>query len=1751
MSLLLALLLVVALLPMTAMAEGTAWDGTTKTEPGKTGDVYQIGTGAELAWFVDNYITQKIPVSGVLTADINLGNHDWVAATNSGNGKAFNLDGQNHTVSGLKAKYGLIGAIGGTSKIQNLTVKGEVSGGEKRVGGIVGYVGGGTIENCVSYVNITVTGVTVDVFAGGIAGHCYNDNAVIKNCANHGTIQCSGNQVGGITGQFGKKATITGCYNTGAVSGLKYVGGIVGNTNSKQSTVSYCYNTGAVSGTGYVGGLIGNAQGNGSSRPLTVKDCYSTGVVTGTTNTGLLFGAAKNTSPTHIYYLSDNGTDANGTGLTASELKNADLDSAYFKSVCGGYPALTWQKGTKAHTTGTETIVPATCTTDGYVTTSCSECGVEYVSGTITALGHLYCEHAVTETCDHCAYDPAPSISAAGTLKRTCQREGCTVVKEETAAKLISYTVTLPEGEGFTAAAKEGFASPLLEKTDFSFTVTVKEGFTTSGLVVKANGVELKPVDGVYTIKTITEDQTVTVSGVVASSGETYAVTLPTSAGYTLSAQTESPVPAGGNYRFSLAVNEGYTASGLVVKANGTELTPENGVYTIYNITSAQTVTVSGVVSSTGESHTVTLTGGTGYTLTPEDGSSITVPDGGNIRFRLNILDGYEPWELAVKAGDTVLTAENDVYTIENVTSDLTVTVTGVETKMPDASITVPTGATLFVGSKPQNDQQHFVAFTEIQPAGKRTKDGNDIYYYSLTNGKQYNYRVSGEGYVTNASVFKKTANCALSITESDLKPAGKTAKTIDHNVTSNNGLNVADVWLNINAKNYLKLSAVGSTHQLVNLRNWETTNSETENYFIEPDYHYTVLDENGQTSNSVVTVSDSGLVTAVGNGTAIVLVTYDAINIPSAMGGPFFGAIWPENTGVFVVTVGAGDSGIATGMTINGEINEGLKYKNDGAALDAEQDVIYFTGSTGSYTFTPGTAGVSVSVANPTVTSAAMSFGGFTSVSGNEDGSFTVPLVEGRNIVKLEANGGVEYQVITAKKLTVTIANDGELKPGDPVSIKLDTVYHPINKLAGVYNYHATIAYTQVDGYEGQKIGGAKVQYNFNSSEAAQTISSIVTIQDFYGADTLQPAGTFIIPEDYTDNTLTLSGGVISFGGWGSWAGEHRRIDPTVGKMPNLNADSPFGYMGQLPDIVVHVKQLWPGVEDQIKALPDTITLANKDAVNAAKTGYDALSQAAQARISAQNREKLADAVEALSWLENPATGYYITGGKGTGIAVGEQAQVVYTIANDTETTYNAYHLVVTYDAEKLTYTGINTNATVDKDTNPGTLTISGYGEDRTCGTDTVILTFTGKAPGEAKVTITGANIDKSANAVTSDAPVARVRRGEAVITVGGYTVDLGDDFTGEGAVKSGESYTFTPKDPHYDYTIEVTMGGAKVEPAPTQKEDGSFTIENVTGNLVIRTASKTAKTYTVIVSGTGSDDVTYNESATYQQDYTFTVNKAAGKTYTVTVTVGGKAYTPTEGTDGKTYTISGSDVTGDIEITANKTTTPEPPTPNTTQISFTGTGASDVVGGTPRTATNGTDFTFEITKAEGYDYTVTLGTTVLEAGEDGKTYTIPGSQITGTTLTVNVEKTGHIEVNVSQYITLNEGTNMWLVTASGTVAEGKVLAYDGSPMFWSGKYNAYAYLLVSNKTQEELKTEATGKISESSAEKVTLAYDGDVNKTDLVDINDAQLTYDMYNTKYENFDTVSMGKFLEADMNGDKKVTVEDATAIISKIS
>lgn len=527
-------------------------------------------------------------------------------------------------------------------------------------------------------------------------------------------------------------------------------------------------------------------------------------------------------------------------------------------------------------------------------------------------------------------------------------------------------------------------------------------------------------------------------------------------------------------------------------------------------------------------------------------------------------------------------------------------------------------------------------------------------------------------------------------------------------------------------------------------------------------------------------------------------------------------------------------------------------------------------------------------------------------------------------------------------------------------------------------------------------------------------------------------------------------------------------------------------------------------------------------------------------------------------------AEGYTVAVSGDATIQTDGEAEVKLNITHSdaNETSYAAYSMKVSYNKDVLTYKSFSdADATVTDDGN-GNLTIYRYGKDLTLGQN-LTLSFAGKAGGTGEVKVTEAKIDKSENAL-KNAPTATVT-GSATITVGQtYTVNRDANVVdGNPKAEAGKDYTFKLANgldgTYMDVKYKVGDGEFKV----LMLVDGKYTIPagEITGNIAITAVGKKFDvTVDTTASGAGNVTLTDGSKATYGTNYTFTLTPEANYAYTVTVTAGGKAVTPTLGTDDKTYTINGKDITGDVVITVTKAA-------NKAQINFAGSGVADVVNGSASQIVEpGQEFKFTITKGDGYAYTVTAtkkdGSEVTVTDNGDGNYTIAGVDIAaGDVITVTVEKKlieTKYTIAVNEYVTLDNARSVFLITAKlngdAKLADGKVLAYGNNAMFQNAeRYDgAYAYLVISDKSLAEVKAEAEadGKITEVDGTAQTFNVNGDVNGTGLVDINDAQLVYNIYNAKYDSFDTTTMKMFLAADMNKDKTVSSLDAAAVVGLI-
>lgn len=495
--------------------------------------------------------------------------------------------------------------------------------------------------------------------------------------------------------------------------------------------------------------------------------------------------------------------------------------------------------------------------------------------------------------------------------------------------------------------------------------------------------------------------------------------------------------------------------------------------------------------------------------------------------------------------------------------------------------------------------------------------------------------------------------------------------------------------------------------------------------------------------------------------------------------------------------------------------------------------------------------------------------------------------------------------------------------------------------------------------------------------------------------------------------------------------------------------------------------------------------------------------------------------------------------------------------------TTWNAATVKIKYDPRYVSFSdmqqfGLKASEVYDDKTN-GVVTISRYGDSVKCGNGNgtfFMAVFDCNAVGVANFQLTEARVDLQDNANVQDAPLATVK-GDLFIQIGTPTykvtgaeqelryeptAEAGKDFI----INMQEGYVVKGLDVHYKV-------GGKDYTASWDADENTFIIpaQHVTGDIELYVSYHS---YNITKTGSGAADVTLPQQVLdYKADYTFTLAKKDGYAYTVKVTIGGEEVTCTVNEAGTEYTIPGDKILGDTVVTVTRTK-------EASQITFTGS-TDDLVGEVSRSAPVGQDFTFTLTKDADYEYTVSAkytesGETVPVTDNGNGTYTIAGKYINGDDISITVSKISPLDkfdFSVYEYVKVDGGKSVFLILAnvkSGeTLGEGKVPAYDGSNMYtdMSGRYDhAYSWLVFSESDAATLLADVKNHITLVTGEAKSYKSNTDVNYTGTADINDAQLVYNIYNAKYDSFDVVEMKMFLSADINGDKVVNVQDASAV-----
>ena len=271
--------------------------------------------------------------------------------------------------------------------------------------------------------------------------------------------------------------------------------------------------------------------------------------------------------------------------------------------------------------------------------------------------------------------------------------------------KLNKYQYTFPTGKGFTVSDVTGFDhTAITHGDDYKFTVTVNKAYTQAEPIVsiksgkdvtlesKADGADGSLVY-TYIVKNVTAHDEIFVA---AMSKNTYSAVLPFGTGYKATnpkADAETNVVKGIVYgndlAFTVALEEQYNRSKVVVKFGGTILEPdEGGTYTIENITrniEEGEITVEGVKLNN-YYITLPLESESGFTIEVGEGlNAKAVPSGTDFNFKLFLDPAYSNSNPVVKYSTdggnsyTVITPVDGKYYIYNVLTDCIVVVEGVE----------------------------------------------------------------------------------------------------------------------------------------------------------------------------------------------------------------------------------------------------------------------------------------------------------------------------------------------------------------------------------------------------------------------------------------------------------------------------------------------------------------------------------------------------------------------------------------------------------------------------------------------------------------------------------------------------------------------------------------------------------------------------------------------------------------------------------------------------------------------------------------------------------------------------------------------------------------------------------------------------------------------------------------------------------------------------------------------------------------
>ena len=310
--------------------------------PAYVNGYYQIGDADDLMWFANYVNSGHSSINGKLTADIDLTDVAWTPIGSSNlNQYKGTFDGNGDTIRNLTYNKtinyaGLFGFVGSGGTIQNVGLVNSSITGRNYVGGIVGFLYGGTISKCC---NMGAVSGTTDV--GGIVGRCQSGS--IENCYSMANVTANTSNAGGICG-YNYSATITNTYvgKNKTITAGTFAGGICGYNNSGTLTSCHTIDISSVSSSTYCGGLVGKDNGGTYSNCTYYYYAAMDGNSTRQNGLGNEAAGSTTTNPTGISSKDSDFKSAVGSGNYCYLLNGSQDAGTTWKQTIGDdtYPVL-------------------------------------------------------------------------------------------------------------------------------------------------------------------------------------------------------------------------------------------------------------------------------------------------------------------------------------------------------------------------------------------------------------------------------------------------------------------------------------------------------------------------------------------------------------------------------------------------------------------------------------------------------------------------------------------------------------------------------------------------------------------------------------------------------------------------------------------------------------------------------------------------------------------------------------------------------------------------------------------------------------------------------------------------------------------------------------------------------------------------------------------------------------------------------------------------------------------------------------------------------------------------------------------------------------------------------------------------------------------------------------------------------------------------------------------------------------------